>query len=198
MLTLTSPVETPFHRWPAGVKLALLCGFTVWLFAASAVWWLGASLGLIVLCYGIGGWHFLQQGLRLLRPLWPFLLVIAVWHGWTGDWLAGSAVALRLITALAAANLVTMTTGLAPMIRVVEWLMRPLSRVLPPRRLALAFALVIRFVPVLSQNAETIAEAWRARSARRPRWRMLPPLALSAIDEADRVADALRARGGVG
>ncbi|MGL4320588.1 MAG: energy-coupling factor transporter transmembrane component T family protein [Paracoccaceae bacterium] len=198
MLTLTSPVDTPFHHWPAGLKLALLCGFTVWLFAASGVWLLAASLAIVALCYVTGGWHFVRHGLRLLRPLWLFLLVIALWHGWTGDWQGGTVVALRLITALAAANLVTMTTGLAPMIRVVEWLTQPLSPILPPRRLALAFALVIRFVPVLSRHAETITEAWRARSPKRPRWRILPPLALSAIDEADRVAEALRARGGVG
>ena len=32
MLTLTSPVETPFHRLPAGAKLGALCLFTALLF----------------------------------------------------------------------------------------------------------------------------------------------------------------------
>lgn len=198
MLTLTSPVDTPYHGLPAGLKLGLLCGFTVWVFAAPGLWWLVASLGVVVACYAVGGAVFLRQGAVLLRPLWPFVVVVGLWHGWTGDWAGGAMVILRLIAALAAANLVTMTTGLAPMIRVVEWLARPLAPVLPPRRLALAIALVIRFVPVLGQHAETLAAAWRARSPKRPRWRILPPLTLCAIDEADRVAEALRARGGVG
>ena len=198
MLTLTSPIETRFHGWPAGVKLALLCAFTVWLFAAPGLGWLLASLMLVILCYLTGGTAFLRQGAGMLRPLWPFVLVVSLWHGWTGDWTGGGIVVVRLMAALAAANLVTMTTGLAPMMQVVEWLARPLAPVLPPRRLALAFALVIRFVPVLGQHAETLADAWRARSARRARWRILPALALSAIDEADHVAEALRARGGVG
>lgn len=198
MLTLTSPIETPFHGWPAGLKLGLLCAFTAWLFAAPGLAWLAASLGVVGLCYLTGGAAFLWHGVRLLWPLWPFVLIVGVWHGWTNDVTGGAVVILRLITALAAANLVTMTTGLAPMIRVVEWLLRPLAPVLPPRRLALAIALVIRFIPVLGQHADRLAEAWRARSPRPARWRLLPPLALSAIDEAERVAEALRARGGVG
>ncbi len=198
MLTLTSPVETPFHRWPAGVKLALLCGFTLWVFAAPGLGWLLASLALVGLCYGRCGWHVSRAGLIMLRPLWPFVVVVGLWHGWSGDGMGGAQVIVRLLAALGAANLVTMTTGLAPMIRVVEWLARPLSPILPPRRLALAFALVIRFIPVLGQHAETLSAAWRARSPKAPRWRILPPLTLCAIDEADRVAEALRARGGVG
>ena len=35
MLTLTSPVETPLHRVPAGVKLAALAVYTVALFALT-------------------------------------------------------------------------------------------------------------------------------------------------------------------
>jgi biotin transport system permease protein len=198
MLTLTSPVDTPFHGWPAGLKLGLLCGFTFWLFQAPGLGWLIASLGLIAVLYALCGWQFARQGIVMLRPLWPFVLIVALWHGWAADWRGGAEVIVRLLAALAAANLMTMTTGLAAMVRVVEWLMRPFAPILPPRRFALAFALVIRFVPVLSQHAETITQAWRARSPRKPRWRVLPPLTLSAIDEADRVAEALRARGGVG
>ncbi len=198
MLTLTSPVETPFHRWPAGLKLGLLCTFTVWLFAAPHLWWLIASCATVTACYAFGGRLFMVQGLKMLRPLWFFVVFVALWHAWSGDWTVGATVIMRLVTALAAANLVTMTTGLAPMIRVVEWLARPLAPILPPRRLALALALVIRFIPVLGHHAGTLAEAWRARSPKPARWRILPPLTLSAIDEEDRVAEALRARGGVG
>ena len=47
MLTLTSPVETPWHRWPAGAKLAALCGFTVLLFALASPVALAACLAAI-------------------------------------------------------------------------------------------------------------------------------------------------------
>jgi biotin transport system permease protein len=43
-----------------------------------------------------------------------------------------------------------------------------------------------------------IADAIRARSPRRPGWRLVVPAALAALDDADHAAEALRARGGLG
>lgn len=196
MLTLTSPVETWMHRRPAGVKLALLCLFTLVLFRLDGPALQGAALALAVALAASGGLGFLMAWLRLLRVLWPFVLVIALWHGWTGDVTGGATILLRLLAAVGAANLVTMTTPLTAMIAVVERLARPLSPVLPPRRLALAIALVIRFIPVLSDRIATIRDAWAARSPRRAGWRILMPATLAALDDADHVAEALRARGG--
>ncbi|PJE28084.1 ABC transporter permease, partial [Pseudooceanicola lipolyticus] len=42
-----------------------------------------------------------------------------------------------------------------------------------------------------------LAESWRARSPRRPGLRTILPLAALAIDDAEHVAEALRARGGL-
>ena len=162
MLTLTSPVETPLHRLPAGVKLAALAGYTALLFALQAPGALAlAGLPVLTLIAG-GGRVFAAHAGRMLRPLWPFLLVVAVWHLATGAALEGLAIGLRLVIAVAAANLVTMTTRLSDMIAVIERLAAPLTPVLPPRRLALAIALAIRFVPVLSERVTQIAAAWRS------------------------------------
>jgi len=198
MLTLTSPVETALHRVPAGVKLAALCGFTVLLF------WLRHPAGLALAALlpagliGLGGPTFSRHALRMLRPLWPFLGVLGLWHWWTEDLAQGLAIALRLVSAVAAANLVTMTTRLSDMLAVVEALLRPLARVgLPPRRAALVFALVIRFIPVLADRLAQITQAFTARARRRPGWRVMIPATLAALDDADHVAQALRARGGV-
>jgi biotin transport system permease protein len=199
MLTLTSPIETPFHRLPTGAKLGLLCGFTIWLFAAHGPLPLTLSLAAVMAAYATGGALFMATGARMLWPLWPFILIVGVWHAVTGAPWDGAIIILRMVTAVAAANLVTMTTRLDDMMAIFQRLARPLAPLgLPPRRLALAVALVIRFIPVLSRNAAQISEAWRARSPRKPRWRVLPALTLSAIDDADRVAEALRARGGAG
>jgi biotin transport system permease protein len=199
MLTLTSPVETPWHRWPAGAKLAALCGFTVLLFALASPVALAACLAAITALYLPGGAAFLRLGARLLWPLWPFVAIVGLWHLWSGDGPGGLAVILRLLTAVAAANLVTMTTRLSDMIAVIEGLAAPLARLgLPPRTLALAIALMIRFIPVLSDRLSQISESWRARSPRRPGWRILTPATLAALDDADHVAEALRARGGAG
>jgi biotin transport system permease protein len=197
MLTLTSSHKTALHRWPAGVKLAALAGATVALLAlpsAGAVW---AVAGLVAAGHLALGRGFALEAARALRPLWPFLVILAVWHLWTGEAAQGAKLAGRLVVAVALANLVTMTTRLDAMIALVERLAHPFARMLPPRRLALAIALVIRFTPVLMDKANLLGQAWRARSARRRNARLVLPLMLAAIDDAEQVAEAIRARGGI-
>jgi biotin transport system permease protein len=196
MLTLTSPVETWAHKVPAGAKLLALCGTTATLFALASPLPLTAAALTVAALTATGGASFAAHALRMLRPLIPFVIIIALWHLWLRD-PVGLSIILRMVTAVAAANLVTMTTRLSDMIAVLERLMRPFARLSPPRALALAIALTIRFIPVMLDRAAQIRESFRARSARRPGWRVLPPTTMAALDDADRVAEALRARGGI-
>lgn len=197
MLTLTSPVEIWAHRLPAGVKLAALACATTALFALDSLATLGlATLGALAL-YGSGGGMLTKAGVRLLGPLWPFVVIVGLWHLWLDDLGGGGVVILRMVTAVALANFVTMTTRLSDMLAVFQVLARPLRPLgLSPRRLALAAALMIRFIPVLLERAGQIRQSWSARSPRRPGWRVLVPVTLAALDDADRAAEALRARGG--
>lgn len=199
MLTLTSPVETWAHSLPVGLKLAALAVATTGLLLANT------PLPLAIACVGtVGlylscGFGMAGSGVRLLWPLWPFLVIVAVWHGWTQDPSGGAVVILRLVTAVALANFITMTSRLSDMLAVFQRLLHPLRHLgLSPRRLAIAFALVIRFIPVLLDRASQIRQSWTARSSRRPGWRVLVPVTLAALDDADRAAEALRARGGAG
>jgi biotin transport system permease protein len=197
MISLTSPVETRAHEWPAGLKLGLLCIATAGLFAIES---LPLQLGLLAVLlglYALPGKLFFRTGLSRLRMLWPFFILIGIWHLIIGEWREGALILLRLVLAVGLANLVTMTTRLGDMSRFVEWLCRPLAPLgLPPERVALALALVVRFVPVLTDKAQMLMESWRARSRRRVSWRIILPFATLAIDDAERVAEALRARGG--
>jgi biotin transport system permease protein len=199
MLTLTSPLQTWAHPLPAGAKMAALAVWTALLFNLDTPTPLAlAALTTAALPLSCG-LTFALTSARLLRPLWPFVLIITLWHLWTQDPTGGATVLLRLTTAVAAANFVTMTTRLSDMMAVLTTLARPLSALgLNPRTLALAVALVIRFVPVMLTRTEQIAAAFRARSARRPGWRVLVPALLAALDDAAQVAEALRARGGTG
>ncbi|OYU20181.1 MAG: ABC transporter permease [Rhodobacteraceae bacterium PARR1] len=199
MLTLTSPRETPLHGWPAGVKLAGLCLFTLALFQLTAPLWLVGVAVALALGHLALGRDIAAAGFGLLRPLWPFALIVTVWHLILHDPSGGAVILLRMGSAVAAANLVTMTTRLSDMLAVLMRLVAPLSRLgLPGDRIALAVALVIRFIPVLSDRIALIRSAWFARSLRPPGWRLLVPAALAALDEAEHVAESLRARGGAG
>lgn len=198
MLTLTSHHETALHRLPTGGKLAALAVATtaVMLLPSAVAAWSVAGL---VFCAVFGlGRGFALEAFRHLRPLWPFLAVVLAWHLWTGELAQGAMIAARLLIVVMLANLVTMTTRLTEMMAVAERLARPLARFgLSPRRLALALALSIRFTPVLMDNIARLGLAWRARSPRRRNGRILTPVMLVALDDAEHLAEALRARGGI-
>ena len=196
MLTLTSERQTRAHGWPAGVKLAGLVLWTLVLFQLPGLAPAMTAMALAALAaFGLG---IGADWLRLFRLLWPVALVLALWHLASGTPRDGAVAIARRLAAVGAANLVTMTTRLADMQAVVQWLARPLSGVLPPQALALSVALMIRFVPVMLLRWEALALAFRARSARRGTWRIAMPAVLAALDDAEHVAEALRARGGAG
>jgi biotin transport system permease protein len=199
MISLTSPVRTRAHGWPAGVKLLALCVASVVLFALP--YWqaqLVAALAVLSL-YTLPGAVFLRHGLRRLWPLWPFVVVLLAWHLVIGAPREGAVIVLRMLSAVALANLVTMTTTLNAMMEVVKWLLKPLAALgVNLRKIELAAAMVIRFTPVLAEKGAALAMAWRARARRRASWRVILPFLVLALDDADHVAEALRARGGFG
>ncbi|MGB3147365.1 MAG: energy-coupling factor transporter transmembrane component T [Paracoccaceae bacterium] len=198
MISLTSPVETRAHRWPAGAKLAGLALATAVLFVGQSLLLQLVAFGLCLGAYLLPGPLFFWAGARRLKVLWPFLAVIAVWHLWTETPREGLVIGLRLVTAVGLANLVTMTTRLADMVAVMSSLLAPFRHIgLPTGAFVMALALVVRFTPSLAQKGGQLAQSWRARSSRRLSWRIILPMTLLAIDDAEHVAEALKARGGI-
>lgn len=197
MISLTSPVRTRAHDWPAGAKFSALCAATLALFFIDELYAHVAIFAAILGIYALPGYVFLAAGMRQLRILWPFILVVLAWHVWVQDAVAGLVIVLRLSSAVALANLVTLTTRLTDMIGLVRRICAPLRRFgVRTNVLELAIALVIRLTPVLLVKGRQLSESWRARSHRRSTWRIILPFTILALDDADHVAEALRARGG--
>lgn len=197
MISLTSPVKTGAHGWPAWIKLLALCLASVGLFAAPYLWVQVLAACTVLVLYALPGQVFWRHGLRRIWPLWPFAVLVLAWHLVTGAAQLGAVITLRMLTAVALANLVTMTTTLEAMMAVIRRLLSPFSRLgLNLRAVELAMAMVIRFTPVLAQKGGALALAWRARARRRAGWRVIVPFLVLALDDADHVAEALRARGG--
>lgn len=198
MLTLTSELTCWLHRWPAGVKLAMVTLVTTVMFTVSTPWQAGLAVTLTAALYLSCGLPLARAGLRALWPLWWFGLVIMVWHMLTGESGAGLTLLGRVAVAVGIANLASMTTRLDDMLATLTTVLAPARALgLQPKLLGFAMALVVRFIPVVRARREQLAEGWRARSPRPARWQILVPLALSTIDDAEQVAEALRARGGV-
>lgn len=183
------------HRLPAGVKLGGLALMSVLVLPVSDPWLLGGLLAGIVLVYaGFGrvGW----QRLRRWGALLPLLAFIALLQVWAGSWPAALASVLRILVMVLAADLVTLSTRLQDMMDVFTTLLAPFARLgLDVKRLALAVALVLRFVPVLFASWQGRSEAWRARSPRRPGLVLVGTFFAGALRMADQVAEALDARG---
>lgn len=198
MISLTSPVRTRAHSWPAGPKLGALAVAGIALFVFDTLpAQLGAFVSMLGL-YALPGRLFLRTGIERLWVLWPFVAIIGLFHLVTQTWFEGLLILLRLVTAVGLANLVTMTTPLDDMIAVIRWLATPLRRFgLNTRALELSIALVIRILPTLIDNGQRLTQSWRARSRRRPGWQIVMPFTLLALDDAEHMADALRARGGL-
>ena len=198
MISLTSPVRTRAHDWPAGAKLVGLCLASVLLFSLESPLAQLAALVATGVLYALGGGVFLRTGVKRLWVLWPFVLVVAVWHLVTGEMQSGVVILMRMITSVALANLVTMTTRLTDMIEVLRRLMTPLRALgINTRAIEIAIAMVIRLVPTLILKGRHVVDAWRARSKSKGNWRVVLPLAIMAIDDADHMAAALKARGGL-
>ncbi len=197
MISLSSPVRTRAHGWRAGVKLTALCTATMLLFAIGNMAFQAAALGVALMLYCLPGRLFLREGLGHLRVLIPFVVIVLIWHLITGDPAGGIKTIMRMVTAVALANLVTMTTSLTALMDVVRWMSSPLRRLgVSTAPLEIVLPLLIRFVPVLTLRAGQMHQSWRARSLRRANYRIVLPMMLMALDDADRVGEALKARGG--
>ncbi len=195
MLTLNSPVKTPFHRIPAGLKIGFLMVFSLALYLFESPLMLAGGFLFMVVANSLSGVKFLRLALKNLSPIYPFLIIILVWHLFTGSALDGLIIGLRLVAVFGIANLVTMTTRLDDMMNLLNCLIKPFGTLgLNLSAIGLAIGLVIRTVPRIIDLTGALSLAWRARSTRSANWRMIFPLVCLTLDDGDKVAEAIRAR----
>ena len=199
MLTLTLEQQSWAHRVPVGRKLLVLFGATLFLFPVVSLPILSACLAVVAALYLSVGFVALKAGLAMARPIAFVCAIILAYQLFIGDVLAGVGIVLKILAMVGFANFVTMTSRLSDMMDVTMRLLSPFERFgVNTRAVALAFALVMRFTPVLILKGAALTEAWRARSGARAKWHVTIPLVLLALDDAELVAQALRARGGMG
>lgn len=196
MVSLYMAGDSWAHRLSARLKL-------LGLFVLSLVvlpyteWWvsLGLLTGSVLLYVSLG-----KRGIRSLtvvRPLLWMLSIILIFHIVLGDAVLGVSTVMRLLAMVLLANFISITTRMEGLMDAVEPLFRPLRVFgISSRRVSLAVALVIRFVPVLMAVYASLQEAYKARTTKSNSWRLLAPFALHAIKMTEHVAEALTARGG--
>lgn len=199
-LALYVPVASPVHRLPAGVKLLCLAALAVLLFARPTLTVAGAALaGTLVVGLGVARLPVAVLARQAWALRW-FLLALFVVHALTTDVPTGAHTALRLLTLVLAAAVVTATTRVTEMVAVVEWLCAPLRLIGGrPQRVGLLIAMALRFIPVLVERVDRIRAAQAARGGAPRGVRALrttvAPLLVQLLQMAHDVSEALDARG---
>lgn len=197
MLSLYWPQQSWLHRLKAGHKLLLLAAISLIVLPVDD-WWvmlliLIASAS-IYFTLSPSGW----RQLAVVKPVLWFVALIMLVHILTGTFVEGILASARLLALFLLASLLTLTTRLHDIMHAIEPALRPFSLIgLPPRKIAVAVAIMIRFIPQISHSADELRAAWVARGGRaQGRWQLLTPLFISVLRSADSVGDALLARGG--
>ncbi len=182
------------HRAPAGGKLLGLAVAMVAVLMVGSPAGLAVAAALTVLLYA-------STGLVAALPgeVWPlrWLVGVLVAFQWiTAGLTAAVVVTGRLVVAVAAAALVTLTTRVIDMLDVFERGLRPLRRLgVDAERVALVLALAVRAVPVVTGLAAEVRDAQRARGLGASPRAYAVPLVVRSLRHADALGEALVARG---
>ena len=199
MFTNVSSHKTKLDEVSVQKKLFLSCSAAAILFFIKNPLLMFSIFLLLLLIYFLaGGLKFLGLGLYHLKITVPFVIILAVWHLYLGYLDKGVTLIFRLISAFLIANLFLLTSKIHDIILAVQKYSFYLKIFrINPHAVSIAVGLFIRSIPILNQRAKNLMLAQTARSTKRSFWRISVPLALSILDDADHVSEALRARGGI-
>lgn len=189
------PGDSLVHRARPGVKVLLLAALTLALFVRPGP--VPAAVGAVVV---LGAYVVARVPAAVAweqaRPLRWFVAVLFAFQVWASGWLTAAVTCANLVIAVLAASLVTLTTPVQEMLDAAVSAAGRLRRFgVDPERLGLALALTIRSIPVVTRMAEQTREARSARGLDRSIRAFATPLVVRTVRHAQRVGDALVARG---
>ena len=188
----------------ARVKIGLLVAYSVALFCTENLLGLGVATALLAAVAFVGG----VPVARLLREgtfAYPIVGFLLVYNVAASGWLAGIAVALRLLLLVWASLLLMALSTPAELSEGLRRLFSPLGRLgLPVRDFATLLSIALRFMPLLSEELRAVRAAQASRGAafeeaglvRRLRayGGLMVPVLVGLFRRADRLAAAMEAR----
>ena len=188
----------------ARAKIGLLVAYSVALFCTENLLGLGVAAALLAAVASVGG----VSVARLLREgAFAYLIVgfLLVYNVAASGWLAGIAVALRLLLLVWASLLLMALSTPAELSEALRQLLSPLGRLgLPVRDFTTSLSIALRFMPLLSEELRAVRAAQASRGAafegaglvRRLRayGGLMVPLFVGLFRRADRLASAMEAR----
>ncbi len=198
-LGVYSPGNTVVHRAPAGIKLLVLTVFILSTAIFVSTWqWAAVSVGMVVLTAAVTRIPA-RLFVRQLSGALPLLIFIALMLWWRTDGEQALTMFLVLLSAIAAAILLTLTTRVSVLMETFERILAPTARIgVPVDQVALAMTLTIRLIPLQVQAVNEVLDARRARGSRSTSASLTAfgvPIVVRTILRSRAIADALRARG---
>lgn len=189
------PGASWLHRAPAGAKLLALAAVAVATVFLREPWQTAILLAVAVGLYPLAG---LPRRVLLaqLRPLRWVLALLLVFQLVVTGWQAAVVVTGTMLALVLLAGLVSCTTRTTALVDVVQSASRPLRPLgVDPERVGLMLALGIRSVPVVIGLAGEVREAQLARGLGSSPTAYAVPLVVRSLRHADRLGEALAARG---
>ncbi|WP_306506571.1 energy-coupling factor transporter transmembrane protein EcfT [Adlercreutzia equolifaciens] len=188
----------------ARVKIGLLVAYSVALFCTENLLGLGVAAALLAAVASVGD----VPVARLLREgAFAYLIVgfLLVYNVAASGWLAGIAVALRLLLLVWASLLLMALSTPAELSEALRQLLSPLGRLgLPVRDFTTSLSIALRFMPLLSEELRAVRAAQASRGAAfegaglvgrlRAYGGLMVPLLVGLFRRADRLASAMEAR----
>ncbi|HEX5967578.1 MAG TPA: energy-coupling factor transporter transmembrane protein EcfT [Intrasporangium sp.] len=194
-LAVYVPRDSLVHRLPAGTKLLLLVLAAIGVLALRQPWQVAVVLAVTALLYAMARIPW-RTALEQVRPLLWFLLALGLFQVVVAGWERAAVVVGGMLTLVLLATLVSLTTRTTAMVDVVVRWLGPLRRVgVDPERVGLLVALGIRSVAVIIELAREVRQAQLARGASASPLAFIVPLVVRSLRHADRLAEALVARG---
>lgn len=195
MIGVYHPGASWLHRSPAAVKLAALAMGLSALAVLRSPTAVAVAVPLVLLAILSAGVPARTTWAQVRPVLW-FALPVAAFQLVVADWRIAVTVAGSMVVAVAAAALVTLTTRMGDLLDTVVRMLGPARRLgVDPDRCGLVLALAVRSVPVVVGLWHEVAQARKARGAERSATALAVPFTVRALRHADRLGEALAARG---
>jgi biotin transport system permease protein len=203
MLSLYISSSTWLHRIHAGLKLSTLAVVSVLLLPADDVGLLGASCLAFTAGFVSLGPPGRRRLVALIKTAGLLALLIGVFQfafsyselGLVDAGRFALVSALRLVSLILLADLVSITTPTAAMLKAIRRLLSPLGTMgLSVQRLAVGVGLMIRMAGLLRERLALVSQAIQARTGRRAGVKAVLPLVRQLGPLNRQLAEALLSR----
>lgn len=183
-------------RIPVGTRLALMLVAEILLVVLVRSLPAAAVAGTLVGAGYVAARIPVRQAWSALRGVIVVAALVGALQALVLPWQRAALIAVTIVLAVAIAAIVTLTTSTSDLLDALERGLRPFRRVgVDPERVALTLALTARTIPVIAGFGSRLRDSGRARGVRLGVVPYAVGLVVLTVQHAERVGEALRARG---